>query len=135
MADSSSSDFSSAIGSLVGITLIVSIVFYALVIYGMWLFLKKLVNVISKHPKHPALWIPIASLVVFTLLTVTAREQAQLVCGCLALFSTIALVISTYAVDVYYDQKFPDDSKTIQATMNKLLGKNWWSNKQTHLLP
>ncbi len=135
MADSRSSGASSAVEPWIGSAIILVCVLYAIVIVCLVLFMNKLIKTISKHPKHPALWLPIASLVVCTALAVITQAQVQLLFGCLALFSTIALVIATYAVDLHYDHLFPDDSKTVQATMNKLMGEHWWSDKKTQFLP
>jgi hypothetical protein len=69
-------------------------------------------------------------MIVCIVLTCITKEQLQLAFGCLAILSTLAVVIATFAIDLYFATTFPDDTKTVQATLNRLMGAQWWSDSK-----
>ncbi len=80
-----------------------------------------IVRAFCKRPKHKALWTALISVAVSLLLTLLTR--GNVIAVMLTCISVLALLLTAYIIDVYYDNLF---QKPPESLVSSVLHNSWW---------
>jgi hypothetical protein len=97
------------------------VVLLILLIYLTVKAINLIVRAFCKRPKHKALWTALISVAVSMLLTLLTHGNAITVM--LTCISVLVLLLTTYIIDVYYDNLFQKPPETL---VNTVLHNSWW---------